>query len=832
MRLSKFIFGFCITVFVVILAPIKAKAQGIRFTGLEENIDERTSLDFFNDRAVSFKDELEISFQASMLPKSNFGYILRIKDSRNTGRIWNLFYNGRARNSLLQLNEEGRYSLIKAYLPEDELKPMHPTDISLRFDLSKDSVYLNVSGLVFKAKAGGLPKETKPIIEFGKSDHIIDVPSFEIRNLRIRGAHKEYDFPLNESDGEDVHDSHGKAIGHVRNPTWLIRESIEWKFRHSLQEEDIAGVSYINDRKQVLCFTADSTISYGIIGEKTTRRKTADRCSVKLRLGMSCYADDKLYSYEPFTGRLDNDQYSVASLDIDSGTWTPVSKGQLPTVLHHHCSFLNPFSGEITVFGGFGEELYNGRFYALKADGHWEEVWAGMHDTLYPRYFVSSGISPDGRYLYIFGGMGNESGEQVVGRRYFYDLHKIDMETGACTKLWEIDWDGADMAPVRNLVVCQDSFYTLCYPEYVGNSQLTLYKFSLLDGTYESFGNSIPITSNRIQTNANLYYDEELSKMIVTVQEFSNDIKSKISIYTLSFPPHPISFISDGKNTRKWVYAGVPFLLLIIGGCLLYRYLRKRRIKVDKAIVREKKNNPEKRVFKSTVRPNAIYLFGEFAVFDRNGNDISLTFSGQLRTILLLIVQYSVKGGLSSQKLSNILWPDKEEDKVKNSRGVAINHLRKALSELDGITLVFTEGNYKLILDQEYFCDYLYFLNEISKSGPDRMSLLNIASRGKFLQYVNDPLFDKLKDDTESKLITFLNNELENSVSNQKFHEAIEIADLIFSIDPLDENALKVSVRSLCKMHLKAEALEKYAQFATEYRKINDTNYIPFKDLL
>ncbi len=832
MRLNHIIFCSCLAAFAIILTPIKTNAQGIRFTGLEKNIDERTSLDFFNTRSVSFKDELEISFQASMLPKSNFGYILRIKDSRNTGRIWNLFYNGRARNSLLQLNEEGRYSLIKAYLPENELKPMHPTDISLRFDLRKDSVYLCVSGQEFKAKAGGLPKDTKPVIEFGMSDHIIDVPSFEIRNLRIRGARNEYDFPLDESEGEDVHDSHGKAVGHVRNPTWLIRESIEWKHLHSMQKDSTAGISYINDRKEALCFTSDSIISYGIVGERITKRKSANRCSVKLKLGMNCPIGNKLYSYEPFTVRLADDEYSVACLDIGRVSWTPVCRGQLPTVLHHHCSFMNPFSGELTIFGGFGDELYNGRFYALKADGHWEEVWEGMHDTLYPRYFASCGISPDGRYLYIFGGMGNESGEQVVGRRYFYDLHKVDMETGVCTKLWEIDWDGADMAPVRSLVVCQDSFYTLCYPEYVGNSQLTLYRFSLLDGTHESFGNSIPITSNRINTNANLYYDQDLSKLIATVQEFSDDIKSRISIYSLSYPPRPITVISGGKAIRIWICAGVLLMLTIAGGSILLRYMRKRRINADKAIVRERKNNPGKRVFKSTTRPNAIYLFEEFAVFDRNGNDISLTFSGQLRTILLLIVQYSVKGGLSSQKLSNLLWPDKEEEKVKNSRGVAINHLRKALSELDGITLIFNDGNYRLILGQECFCDYLYFLNEISKIDPDRLSILNIASRGKFLQYVNDPLFDKLKDDTESKLITFLYKELDNSVSDQKYHEAIEIADIIFRIDPLDENALKVSVKSLCRMHLKAEALEKYAQFASEYRKINDTNYIPFKDLL
>ncbi len=42
--------------------------------------------------------------------------------------------------------------------------------------------------------------------------------------------------------------------------------------------------------------------------------------------------------------------------------------------------------------------------------------------------------------VYVFGGMGNESGEQTVGRKYYYDLYKIDLGTKQVSKLWEIEW--------------------------------------------------------------------------------------------------------------------------------------------------------------------------------------------------------------------------------------------------------------------------------------------------------------------------------------------------------------------------------------------------------
>jgi hypothetical protein len=78
--------------------------------------------------------------------------------------------------------------------------------------------------------------------------------------------------------------------------------------------------------------------------------------------------------------------------------------------------------------------------------------------------------------------MGNESGEQTVGRKYYYDLYKIDLTTKQISKLWEIPWERDNVVPVRGMVILNDSsFYTLCYPEHFSESLLKLYRFSLKD---------------------------------------------------------------------------------------------------------------------------------------------------------------------------------------------------------------------------------------------------------------------------------------------------------------------------------------------------------------
>src|SRR5690606_33914918 len=99
-------------------------------------------------------------------------------------------------------------------------------------------------------------------------------------------------------------------------------------------------------------------------------------------------------------------------------------------------------------------------------------------------------------------------------------------------------WNKDNVVPVRGMVIPDDScFYTLCYPEHFSDSFLKLYRFSLKDGSYEILGDSIPVHSDRITTNANLYYDAGLNSLYAIVQEFENDIISDLKVYSLAFPP-------------------------------------------------------------------------------------------------------------------------------------------------------------------------------------------------------------------------------------------------------------------------------------------------------
>ncbi|MGN0190168.1 MAG: hypothetical protein ACI39U_00790, partial [Candidatus Cryptobacteroides sp.] len=176
-----------------------------------------------------------------------------------------------------------------------------------------------------------------------------------------------------------------------------------------------------------------------------------------------------------------------------------------------------------------------------------------------------------------------------------------------------------------------------------------------------------------------------------------------------------------------------------------------------------------------------------------------------------------------TKRISALLWPDKDEEKVKNSRGVAINSLRKVLSNLDGVEVIYDAGRYRIEFGDASYCDYLDFGCALEKK--DITSVLNVASRGKYLNGMDDALFDTYKERVENNLVPLLHNELTVRMNGNDYPATVEIADILLQIDPVDEKALLAAVHSLKKSRCIEEALVRYAAFCSEHKKSYGTEY-------
>lgn len=804
-----------ILLFSLIMTSLNVMAQGLQFKSTANSIEKRTSYDVFCNKKLTFRHFLDIKFQMQLPWQDEVGYVVRIVDEEQKQK-YNVFFEGRGGN-YFALNEEGNKVLILQRYNRQRLMKKHWFEVELLFNFDRQTISLSIDGQKKTVKKTNLPSSLKPNIIFGRSDYLIDVPTFAMRDLSIKSKGHGLFFPLRQVSGNVVYDEDGKEIGHVDNPYWLLNDHYHWRRIFSSNSNSPTGYNYDEKHHTLLYYNRQTLHQYDIMSGNASTLKFPSLCPVKLYLGTSFIDGDhnKLYTYEIYRDGKRKDEASVASMDLTSHQWQKESVEQISEgPMHHHGAWFDNKRGEFNFYGGFARMRYHSSFYTYSISQHKWIVRSDIKGKKFPRYFLSLGY--DGkRYVYMFGGMGNESGDQTVGRVYYYDLHRLDTRTNKLTKLWDAKVpQDARLVFSKGMVIEGKYFYTLGYSEYLSDTYLKLYRFCIKSGSWQVLGDSIPIHSDRIESEANLYYDKLLRRFIATMMEYKDSKRSTFKAYIINSPALSEAEFKEASKIPNNNIAGMTFLAIVVLAILaiavFFIFFKKEH--QNKNIIEDDSTDDNKIL----PRKNSIYLFGEFLACDRKGNDISYMFTGKLKIILCLILQYNGDGGISSQHLGNLVWGDKSPEKIKNSRSVAINHLRKVLAEMDDVSLIYSSGKFRLEYQRNFYCDYLY-INDLIDEGVDtdetRREFLEVLKRGKFLLGSNSPLLDSFKSSLEDKLIPALKAMLRKAVNDNNSKAILMCTQAIFHIDPTDEEAYQIQMKTLKKTGQTLAALEAQIRF-------------------
>lgn len=823
-----------------------AYSQGLLFQANDKEIKERTSLQIFQEGEIPcFTKNFQLSFELSIRDFDTFGYVFLLKEDQGKTKYSFTYTYLDGENSTFKFNTDGKENHYSLNLRNDALAYQW-IPVSFAFDLQQDVLTIRIGDNEKKITSLGLKDTFCPHLFFGRYDYILDMPTFAIRNLKLEGDRSHsYTFPLNENEGEEVHTSTGKVLGTVVNPVWLINGSYHWEklFEYSFQTP--SGITFEPDSQRLIIFSQDSLLTYNLLKRQPQKYSYSNKLPVKLQLATHFMntTDGKLYVYE--LNNLPLGDATVAALDLNNREWKQTGVAALPVQLHHHDGFWDETTGKYLVFGGFGNKRFNNTFleYDIEAD-RWDTLsYSG--DRIIPRYFSGMAVNKNREHVYVFGGMGNESGEQSVGRNYLHDLYLLDRKQQSVRRLWQNASDHR-LVVARDMILTPDEkyIYALCYPEYLSDTYLQLYRLTVDDGTMKALGDSIPMRSEEIMTNANLYYNSLTHEYYCTTTEFDKKGHTVIRTYVLSAPPVSLDEIrSYGSRSSLeirwlWIMAGIGVLLLA-GGVL---FVRKKRGKQRNAVLESSSvlmsppvgREPDKSVqgketlakedFESSlVRPNAVYLFGPFTVIDRNGRDITHLFSSRLRQVFIYILLHSTHNGVLSASLNEVFWPDKPDDKVKNLKGVTINQIRKNLAELDGVELVHDKGYFRLVFTDCY-CDYFRF-RTLKNAEEVENELGILLMRGKFLDGMDAGMMDHFKQKVEEFLSSFLPLEIERLYQQHKYDAVIRFCNVLFRVDPVNELALAYGMHALNHTGSSQEAILQYSLFVREYRQMMNEEY-------
>lgn len=831
-----------------------AYSQGLLFQANDKEIKERTSLQIFQEGEIPcFTKNFQLSFELSIRDFDTFGYVFLLKEDQGKTKYSFTYTYLDGENSTFKFNTDGKENHYSLNLRNDALAYQW-IPVSFAFDLQQDVLTIRIGDNEKKITSLGLKDTFCPHLFFGRYDYILDMPTFAIRNLKLEGDRSHsYTFPLNENEGEEVHTSTGKVLGTVVNPVWLINGSYHWEklFEYSFQTP--SGITFEPDSQRLIIFSQDSLLTYNLLKRQPQKYSYSNKLPVKLQLATHFMntTDGKLYVYE--LNNLPLGDATVAALDLNNQEWKQTGVAALPVQLHHHDGFWDETTGKYLVFGGFGNKRFNNTFLEYDIEGDRWDTLSYSGDRIIPRYFSGMVVNKNRERIYVFGGMGNESGEQSVGRNYLHDLYLLDRKQQSVRRLWQNASDHR-LVVARDMILTPDEkyIYALCYPEYLSDTYLQLYRLTVDDGTMKALGDSIPMRSEEIMTNANLYYNSLTHEYYCTTTEFDKKGHTVIRTYVLSAPPVSLDEIrSYGSRSSLeirwlWIMAGIGVLLLV-GGVLFVRKKRGKQRNVvpesssvlmsppvgrepDKSV--QGKETLAKEDFESSlVRPNAVYLFGPFTVIDRNGRDITHLFSSRLRQVFIYILLHSTHNGVLSASLNEVFWPDKPDDKVKNLKGVTINQIRKNLAELDGVELVHDKGYFRLVFTDCY-CDYFRF-RTLKNAEEVENELGILLMRGKFLDGMDAGMMDHFKQKVEEFLSSFLPLEIERLYQQHKYDAVIRFCNVLFRVDPVNELALAYGMHALNHTGSSQEAILQYSLFVREYRQMMNEEYsISYAELM
>ncbi|MDP4237854.1 MAG: hypothetical protein Q8904_00095 [Bacteroidota bacterium] len=840
-RLNKLFFS----VFIWIVSMPSLQAQGLRFSGNKESIEQRTSFLIFNKESLPvFNKYFDINFELKIQDFDTFGYLLHIVDPQNNVAYSFTYTYIDKRSSAFKFNAEGKTNYISMNFINDSIKSKW-ISVRLHIDLSTGQSTLAIAGRI-KHSINKLKicKKIQPLLVFGRRENLVDVPSFAIRNLNISGNKLSFHFLLNESSGNEIHDTDGKVQGKVINPCWLINEHYHWKKVLTLAPKSILGSKFTDKQQNILFISKDSLYTYQVDNKQLIRNRYANKMPVQMLLGTSFVNEttNKIYAYE--INSLPSGSTTIAALDVPTLTWQALGTAYTPVQLHHHNGFLDNKRGRYLVFGGFGNRRYSNSFLSYNFVSN---RWDTLHfkgDNISPRFYTSMASSRQGDFLFIYGGVGNESGDQSVGHNYYDDLYRIDLTQQTIKKCWD-NHSGVKLVSGGRMILSKDEkyLYVLRYAEYNESTHIQLYCISIANGRMRKLGDSIPFISKSIASNIALYYNDALQEFYCVTQEFDETTRSvKAQIFSLSAPPVDKAAVEFYLNKKRInssrVFSIIAITTLCLAAFLLYFYLHRKKkrgkmVSKSGSITLPVQEMPTTIPFSSSAKPsvsateqkrgsrsefNKIYLFGIFTVYGKSGRDITHLFSSKLKQIFLYTLLNSDKEGVSSAMLNNLFWPDKTEEKVKNLKGVTISNLRKVLTEIEGVELVYDKGFFKIIISEPCYCDYFTLIKSLALQSLSCDELLSISERGQLLECTTQEFFDKYKRNSEDIIFSILPQELSLRYNKNEFKQVLIISTILLKLDPLYEPALFYSIHSYNRLNEFEKLFKIYALFASEYR--------------
>ncbi|NQU86442.1 MAG: hypothetical protein HQ541_11835 [Mariniphaga sp.] len=276
--------------------------------------------------------------------------------------------------------------------------------------------------------------------------------------------------------------------------------------------------------------------------------------------------------------------------------------------------------------------------------------------------------------------------------------------------------------------------------------------------------------------------------------------------------------VLEEKKDIPLHYWIIPLILLIIVAAvwiiILYKKKNTRKQRAPRAIRQSE-----------TTNKNAVYLFGDFQVYDSKGIELSSRFTPKIKELFLLVLLFTIKNGkgIKTEKMTLVLWPDFLPQKAANNRSVTINKLRKIIEDAKGLAVVFDNGYWRIVFEKDCYCDYLKAISVLEKQDyltkEDMEGFFNLVKKGIFLNELDWDWLDEFRGYIVNEIIDNLTLFASKLDEKEDCHLLKAIAERILIIEDMNEKALQIVIIQLLQNNNINQARFRFSQFTSTYQK-------------
>jgi two-component SAPR family response regulator len=795
---------------------------GLVFHSHQYNQDERTGLNLNPGKSFNFSGGFSLEFDLKLIKKDMaYGYVCRIVSNDNSS--FDLISNINAgKINLVLLGEQGMLTNKEVSDP-DVMREDYWIKVSLK--LTRREIICMMDTFTYK-----IPytfSDFKNIkIYFGANEHPVfyttDISPVTVRDIVIRNEKGEVirNWILAGHRNKEVYDEIKRSCATVVNEEWVIDQYTQWKETGSIAtREKNAQIATDSKQGRVFVATQDSLYIYHL--------STNDVQRIKIKKGAPFMQGGSQLIYDNVNQRLIS--YSIifpdwVIYDFETNEWSSDFRSEGIAPIQHHNRLIDPETGDLLVFGGYGNHTFKSELAVHKP---YEDGWQiDSISGIPPRFLGAAGYWSNGKFL-LMGGFGSMSGKQEESPKHFYDLYEIDFMEKKSRKLADFPAGDEPYTLGNTLVIDKEEnkVYSLAYNKEKFHTKIYLLSVDMNNLQHLVVGEPVSYRFLDTESFSDLFLNKATQELYMVLLQGEIAGCYNIEIYSLRYPPLSASDVlqegvEDKQFSSGW-NTGVLFLFVAfaVAGSVWY-YLRHKRSTPTAKL------SPQKIEWKQEKSGASIRLLGGFQVFNKQGEDITGSFSLIMKQMFLLFLLNSIKNekGITSQKLNETFWMGMNRMNATNNRGVNVRKLRLLLQEVGNITISNENSYWFLHFGDDINCDYynaIVLMRKLKQGNAfDKeilQQLLDCTSGGALLPNTNVEWIDVYKADFSDQLINLLSNAAEQKEIQNDSVLLLRIVDAILQQDEINEFALKIKCFTLYKQGQKGLSKQTFDRFCTAY---------------